>query len=221
MKFIWRTFLKGLVAMIPLVVTIWLLAWIAGIAESVLGGPISLLMPHDRYIPGMGVAVGLIAIFFIGLFLNMVIARVLFLRFEALLGRLPLVKSLYGAVKDLIGFFMDTKTKGQQAVMVTLWQPSVSATSQTTPTIDPLSPNPAYQPIRLLGLVTREDFTTLPEGMGDDQSVAVYIPMSYQLGGFTMIVRKSQIQPIAMSTEETLRFVITAGMTSNNGSSHG
>jgi uncharacterized membrane protein len=222
MKFFWKTFLKGLVAMIPLAVTVWLVGWLALGAEAALGGPIKALLPDGWYVPGLGVAAALVFIFVVGLLLNMVIARMLFHRFEAMLNRLPLIKSLYGSVKDLMGFFMDTEKKGQQAVIVTLWTPpppemsvtlatdGESPATQGTPTA--ISPPQAPTPMRVLGLVTREDFSHLPDGIGDDQSVAVYVPMSYQLGGFTLIVKKSQLQPISMSTEDALRFAITAGM---------
>jgi uncharacterized membrane protein len=65
---------------------------------------------------------------------------------------------------------------------------------------------------RVLGLVTREDFSDLPPGIGAKDSVAVYVPMSYQLGGFTTIVPRSAIQPVNMTMEEAMRFAVTAGL---------
>jgi uncharacterized membrane protein len=65
---------------------------------------------------------------------------------------------------------------------------------------------------RILGLVTREDFGSLPAGIGGDDRVAVYLPMSYQVGGFTAIVPRSAIEQVEMSMEEAMRFAVTAGM---------
>jgi len=199
-----KTFLKGLVAIFPLLVTVVVILWMAMTAEQLLGTPIRAVLPDGYYVPGMGVLVGTLLIFCVGLMLNIVLARALFHRMERLLNSLPLVKSLYGSVRDLMGYFMDSKQKSQQVVMVTLGGPF-------------LPPSPDGQPghgtpMKLMGLVTRQDFSDLPPGVGEDDCVAVYLPMSYQLGGFTVIVKRSQIQPIEMSTEDALRFAITAGM---------
>jgi uncharacterized membrane protein len=199
-----KTFLKGLVTIFPLLVTVVAIIWLVTTAEQVLGAPIQAVLPEGYYVLGMGVVVGAVLIFAVGLMLNIVIARALFHRFELLLNRLPLVKSLYGSVKDLMGYFMDSNQKGQQVVMVTLGGPFLP------PGADGQGAHGT--PMKLLGLVTRQDFSDLPAGVGDDQCVAVYLPMSYQLGGFTVMVRRSQVEPIEMSTEDALRFAITAGM---------
>lgn len=199
-----KTFLKGLVTIFPLMVTVIAIIWLVTTAEQLLGAPIRAILPEGYYMLGMGVLVGAVLIFVVGLLLNIVIARALFHRFELLLNRLPLVKSLYGSVKDLMGYFMDSNQKGQQVVMVTLGGPFLP------PSADGQGGHGT--PFKLLGLVTRQDFSDLPPGVGDDQCVAVYLPMSYQLGGFTVMVRRSQVEPIDMSTEDALRFAITAGM---------
>jgi uncharacterized membrane protein len=61
-----------------------------------------------------------------------------------------------------------------------------------------------------LGFLTREDFADLP-GFDPDR-VAVYLPMSYQLGGFTVIVPRSRIREVPMKAEDALRFCVTAGV---------
>ena len=66
--------------------------------------------------------------------------------------------------------------------------------------------------IRMLGLVTREDFAALPDGMDDGQTVAVYLPMSYQMGGYTIFADKANIRAVNMSIEEAMRFIVTAGV---------
>jgi uncharacterized membrane protein len=64
----------------------------------------------------------------------------------------------------------------------------------------------------MMGLVTRSDFKGLPDGVGTDAHVAVYIPMSYQIGGHTIITPKSRIRPVEASIEEAMRFILTAGI---------
>ena len=70
--------------------------------------------------------------------------------------------------------------------------------------------------LRLMGLVTREDFTDLPKGISDEQSVAVYLPMSYQLGGFTVIVSRDKIRSVDMKVDQAMQFVLTAGVSAES-----
>jgi uncharacterized membrane protein len=67
--------------------------------------------------------------------------------------------------------------------------------------------------MRLLGFITRSDFSDLPQGVANADDVAVYLPMSYQVGGYTVVVPRSQITPVNMARDEAMRFVLTAGLT--------
>jgi uncharacterized membrane protein len=62
--------------------------------------------------------------------------------------------------------------------------------------------------------VTREDFSSLPGKLGASDTVGVYLPMSYQIGGYTVFLPRSAIEPIDMSVEDAMRFTLTAGMSS-------
>jgi uncharacterized membrane protein len=66
--------------------------------------------------------------------------------------------------------------------------------------------------MRLLGFITRSDFSDLPPGVGKEGEVAVYLPMSYQVGGYTILVPRSRVTAVDMSREEALRFLLTAGI---------
>jgi len=71
--------------------------------------------------------------------------------------------------------------------------------------------------MRLIGFVTREDLTDTPLGVEDQEPVAVFLPMSYQMGGFTIMVPRSAVRKIDMSVEQAMRFAITAGMVTTAG----
>jgi uncharacterized membrane protein len=115
---------------------------------------------------------------------------------EQLVERIPLVKALYGSVRDLMGFFSNSDEETtRQAVMVTV----------------------GNTPLRLIGFITREDFSDLPVGIGGDDDVAVYLPMSYQIGGFTTMVPRSAVRLVDMSIEQAMRFAVTAGMSKVKG----
>lgn len=194
-----KTMAQGLMAMLPAVLTIYILYWLGSTAETFLGGIIQFVLPSGWYWPGMGLIAGLGVTFGVGLMLRGWLMRRTLAWGEALLNRIPLVKTVYGSVKDLTGFFSGEKDRQfGQVVTVELQNGDM--------------------PLRLIGFVTRTDFAGLPSGLGGDDMVAVYLPMSYQIGGYTLIVPRSAVRPLAMSKQQAMRFTLTAGMsTEENG----
>lgn len=190
MKTIAKIFLHGLMAVLPVVLTLYILYWLAAKTESLIGGMIRYVI-KDFYIPGMGIAAGFIIILGVGILLRVWLFRKIFELIEKVLETVPLIKSLYGSIRDLMSFFDTSKKKEfDKVVMVTLTDTN----------------------IRLMGLVTREDFSKLPEGIDTGQTVSVYLPMSYQMGGYTVFVSKASIEPVDMSIEEAMRFILTAAV---------
>jgi uncharacterized membrane protein len=65
---------------------------------------------------------------------------------------------------------------------------------------------------RLLGFVTRTEFGDLPEGVAKEGEVLVYLPMAYNIGGYTVFLPRERIQPVEMSREDAMKFILTAGL---------
>jgi uncharacterized membrane protein len=194
MKNLGTIMFQGLVAMLPAVLTLYILFWLVRSAELVLGGVLEVLLPVGWYIPGMGLITGLIAIFLFGVALNAYLGRRLLDLSEALMNRIPLIKTLYGSLKDFIGFFAAKRdTQFNQVVSVQLDFGGV--------------------PMRLIGFVTRNDFNGLPVGIGGTDEIAVYLPLSYQIGGYTIIVPRSAVKRINISTHRAMAFILTGGVT--------
>lgn len=193
---------RGLVAMLPAVLTLYILFWLVRSAETVLGGMLEVLLPEGWYLPGMGLLTGLIVIFLFGLALNAFLVRRLLDLSEELMNHIPLVKTLYGSLKDFVGFFA-TKREAHfnQVVTVDL--------------------NFGGTPMRMIGFVTRSDFSDLPEGIGSEGEIAVYLPLSYQIGGYTVIVPRTAVKPVNMSTHRAMGFIVTGGMTTDKGHHRG
>jgi uncharacterized membrane protein len=188
-----RAFLTGLVAILPIAITIAILVWLGGTAETALGGLIKLVLPAGFYSRGMGLAAGVVVIFLFGLSLQAWVVRRIFAYGEKLLQRIPVIKTLYGSARDLIGFFSESKAKSlSQVVMVRLGDTG----------------------LRVIGFVTREDFSAYPKGLAAPDTIAVYLPMSYQVGGFTALLPRSVVEPVEMSFQDAMRFALTAGMSS-------
>ena len=64
----------------------------------------------------------------------------------------------------------------------------------------------------MLGIMTRSDLGVQGTEAFGAGRCAVYLPMSYQMGGYTLYLPRSMLTPIDMSVEDALRFAITAGM---------
>jgi uncharacterized membrane protein len=198
MKKLGTLFLQGLLAILPIALTLYALYWLASTAESALGRLIRILI-GDYYRPGMGVLAGFLLVLVIGILLRLWLFRKLFNLGERLLARIPGVKSIYGSVRDLVGFFDSTKKKDFDKTVMVEFEDGRT---------------------QLMGLVTRESFADLPAGIGDKDTVAVYLPMSYQLGGFTVMVPKDRIHPVDMKVDQALQFLLTAGVSSKSQDDH-
>lgn len=192
MKHLSSIFLKGLFTILPLAVTIFVLYWLGYSAERTLGQALQAVLPEALYVPGMGVLAGVLVVFGLGLLVNVWGVPQLFNLGEKLIGKIPLVKTIYGAVRDLLGFFANSGGLGESSkvVLVTIGETG----------------------IRAVGLLTREQFDDLPEAFGREKRVAVYVPFSYQIGGFTLMIKPEQIEPVDMSLEDAMRFIVTAGV---------
>jgi uncharacterized membrane protein len=195
-----RAFLAGLAAVLPVVVTASLLWWLGSTTERFLGGIIRSLVPDGYYLPGIGIVAGLAVILLVGMLVDAWFFGRLFRWFEALMNHIPLVKTVYGAVRDLTDFVGGKESsRFNQVVAVDIGSP----------------------PMRLIGFVTREDLSSLPHALREDDRVAVYLPLSYQIGGYMLFMPRSALIPIDMSLEEAMRFSITAGMSTKRNENNG
>ena len=188
-KIISKTFFTGLITLLPVILTIYLLYWLAVSSEQVMGGALRILLPQASYFPGMGMIAGLILVFLVGLLMKAILVRQLFSFGEQILFQQPLVKTVYRAIRDLFEYFSPKETGDGQVVAVKI------------------------NGIEMIGFVTQDDPQRLPDSFQDSDSVLVYIPMSYMIGGFTVLIPSKSVRPCNMSREEAMRFVLTAGIT--------
>lgn len=195
MKAIGRIFLTGLLTVLPVLATVYFTIWLVTAAEQFFGKQLEWLLPEEYYRTGMGLALAVVAIFLVGIMMHALIFRRLFALAERVLLEIPLVRSVYGALRDLFGLFAEHQ-EAQALQVVSVEVPGAG--------------------MRLLGFVTRRDFGDLPQGIGASGDVAVYLPMSYQIGGYTVFVPQERVRPVDMSREEAMKFVLTAGLKSSS-----
>lgn len=185
-------FFRGLAITLPITLTAALLCWLASITENFVGDLIRAVFPRFEYWPGLGMLTALAIVFAAGILMNVWVTRRMVLFIDALLDRVPLVKTIYGGLRDIAMFLSKKDTKsGFRKVVAVRVAPEV----------------------RLMGFVTVEDFAALDMSGNETSSpVGVYLPMGYQIGGFTVFVPKSAIEPLDMSVEDAMRFTLTAGI---------
>lgn len=187
---LWNTFLKGLAAVLPVTLTLYLVYWLGVTAEEFLGRGLKVLLPQGVYRPGMGLVVGFLAVLSVGSMINAYIVRRVIRMGEALLARIPFVKTIFGALKDLTRF-LPASGERRDLQRVVVWR---------------------FNNARLIGFVTSESVhERLRDECGDD-AVAVYFPMSYQIGGYTLYLPRGELQPANLSVEEALRLVLIGGV---------
>lgn len=96
-----KTFLHGLVTIVPITLTLYILWWLGSGAEMGFGKLLQLGLPERFYVPGMGLCLGLLLVFVVGVVTRAWFVRQLLALAERLVQKVPLVGTIYGSIKDL------------------------------------------------------------------------------------------------------------------------
>ena len=191
MRKIWNTMLKGLVALLPIGLTVYLVYWLAVAAETLFSRLLKLVIPESAYWPGLGLVAGLVVLYVAGLAVNAYVVRRALRLGDDLFARIPVVKTFYVAIRDFMRFF-PSAGKGSDLKRVVLVP---------------------FGPGKAIGFVTAESSTALGVA-GCDELVAVYLPMSYMIGGYTVFLPRHLIEPTALSVEAGMRIALMGGVQS-------
>jgi uncharacterized membrane protein len=188
-------FLKGLLILVPSVLTGYVIIFIFTKIDGLLG---------IKY-PGLGFAVTIAFIILVGSIASNIFFARLFTYFEKGLTRLPVVKLLYFSIKDLIGAFVGEKKMFNRPVMVTMGHLPLGIEATTTP---------PGSDIKLLGFITSEALEFLPNC---ENRVAVYMPQSYNMGGYIILVPRDRIMPVpGVDSAKFLAFIVSGGVARGN-----
>ena len=115
-----RIFLTGLLTVLPIVATIYFTVWVLTVLERFFGKQLIWLIPDDWYRTGMGLVVAIVFVFLVGLLMHGILFRRVFAEAEKLLLEIPLVRSVYAALRDLLGLFANHKEPSLQVVSLDL-----------------------------------------------------------------------------------------------------
>lgn len=188
-KHLRKTFIAGLFVIIPIGITIFILKFLFNLADGILGSYIdrffSLVTHHELHMPGLGMITGAIVIYLTGFLATNIIGSKLLKIGEALLTRIPIVKSIYSSSKQLTQVFQEGKSSYRRAVFVEWPRTGVKA----------------------VGFVTAE-----LEQNGVSM-VVVYLPtMPNPTSGFALYFRAEDVQDSGMSVEDAVKFVVSGGV---------
>jgi uncharacterized membrane protein len=184
------TFLRGLGVVLPIALTVYLVVWTARAAETLLRPLALLLMPDAYYIPGSGVVLGIVLVYLAGLLVQLFVVGWLVRLGQRILERTPLVKSIYNALNDFVSYVAR--------------RPSETASRVVNVRLD--------NDMSAIGFITDPDPTLLRAPGDPDDRVAVYLPMSYQVGGYTLLLPRDRLRPLELDVEDAMRLVLTAGV---------
>jgi uncharacterized membrane protein len=191
MKRLLNYFFQGLLFVVPIAVTIWVLfraiLWIDGLLPLQI--PIRIPGLEEVEIPGLGLLTIFLFIALMGFIGSRYIRNPFFSYLENLIERAPLAKIIYSSVKDLVQAFVGEKRRFNKPVLVRLEKES---------------------DINRIGFITQEDLTEL--GIEKDK-VAVYLPFSYGFNGELIILPRENIRPLDASGTDMMKFIISGGVT--------
>ena len=174
---------------VPLIVTVWVVLWAGSTIDGLVKSVIKMVSPRSGvevwWFHGLGVIFAVAGIYFIGLLTHLWAFRWALGLIERVFSRLPGVKSIYESVRDILNLFGGDANKTGQAVRYRV---------------------PGTE-IDLLGIRT----STSPQAAEGSDKVAVYLPMSYMIGGPTVYVSADSLEPLDMSVEEAMKLAAIAG----------
>jgi uncharacterized membrane protein len=179
-------FVRGLVLLVPIAVTAYVCWWIFVTLDGWLA-PVLTNMA-GRPVPGAGFVINILLITTVGFLGSTLITKSFFVLFERTLARLPLVRLLYSATKDLLNAFVGEKRRFDQPVSIRLF-----------PGND----------LQMFGFVTQESLAHL----GLEGVVSVYCPHSYAWAGQMMVVPANQIQRLHQASSDVMAFIVSGGVT--------
>ena len=186
MSWLRRTFLTGIIVTVPLIVTLVTLVWIFQFVDAI-ATPVSTRL-LGRTVPGLGVLITAAVVLAVGVVATNVIGRRVLARAESWLLQIPVFKTIYAPVKQLVAAFSPGNEAGfKRVVLVDDGRRGL-----------------------MMGFLTKE--FTLDRGQGPEPLVAVYVPTNHLYLGDVVVVPQAMAMYPDVTVEEGIRIFLTGGM---------
>ncbi|MBL7081335.1 MAG: DUF502 domain-containing protein [Candidatus Omnitrophica bacterium] len=192
-KHIRRYFIAGLLVVLPLFFSLYILWVLFSFADGILGRFINVYLKQRLgfYIPGLGLILFLLIIFLIGVLTSHFLGRRLYCLFERVFSRFPLVQYIYPSLKQIFEFlFSKNHLSFKKAVLLQY------------PTKDSWT----------IGFITNEGFGEAREKTAKDL-LNIFVPLSPNpISGFLIFASRADVIILDMSIEEAMKLVVSGGL---------
>ncbi|MGG7618059.1 DUF502 domain-containing protein [Robertmurraya sp. GLU-23] len=189
MKSILKSFVNGILTIVPIILVIYVTYKTFMFLDGLLGGFLKQYF-KESYVPGIGILATLVLITILGFLSTKFVTGTIFRIIDRLLEKIPFVKTVYSVIKDTVHSFLGEKKSFSKVALVTV--PGTNMKS--------------------LGFVTAEDLQVFYEPLSD--YIAVYVPQTFQVAGFTFLIKKEDVEFIDVKPEDAMKFILSGGMTS-------
>lgn len=186
MQWLRRSFLAGFFVTVPLVISVAALVWIFGIIDGFTEPLATRVL--GREVPGLGLLITLLVVLTVGAVATNVLGRRLLARGESWLMMIPVFRTIYAPVKQLVvAFSPDSATGFKRVVMID-------------------DPSRGW----VMGFLTKE--FEVDRGRGPETLMAVYVPTNHLYLGDIMIYPRERALFPDISVQEGVRIFLTGGM---------
>lgn len=195
MKILLRSLFKGLGIILPLIITIELLRWLLVTVETRLAPVLETILHPDWYLPGMAIAFFVLVCVFIGFSSQWRSFSWLWALPGKIMMKIPGASQIYGIMQEFMEVMSGKNFADESVVLVKLPQSDVE----------------------LIGIVTKKGGIKddRMSSLMDEEQLAVFLPMAYNIGGYTIIVPRSCTRNIDMKPAEALQLVLSGGLGSS------
>ena len=181
-----RSFVAGFFVLVPLVISIAALVWLFGIVDGFTAPIYARLLPEPP--PGLGLLTMVVVLLMVGAVATNVLGRRLVQRGEDYLARVPVFRTVYAPVKQLVLAFSPDNAAGFKRVVLVQDAGGRS----------------------VLGFLTKE--FSVDRGRGPEALVAVYVPTNHLYLGDVLVFPRGQVVFPDLTVEEGVRVFLTGGM---------
>ncbi|AOS77950.1 MULTISPECIES: DUF502 domain-containing protein [Hydrogenophaga] len=199
----------GLLVLVPLIVTLWVLDWVVGTLDQTLNILPTSWRPDawlGVHVPGLGVLFALVIVLSIGALASNIIGNKLVHWWHALLHRIPVVRSIYSGVKQVSDTLFSEKGNAFRKALLVQWP------HEGMWTIAFLTGSPQGD---LLDQLQARPGSATPE----DEFLSVYVPTTPNpTGGYFVLLRARDCVELAMSVDEALTYIVSMGVIVPGGS---
>jgi len=190
---------SGLLVLVPLIITLWVLDWVVGTLDQTLRILPTRWQPDQwlgMHIPGLGVVFALVVVLSIGALASNIIGNRIVTWWHALLHRIPVVRSIYSGVKQVSDTLFSEKGNAFRKAVLVRWP---------------------HDQMWTIGFLTGSPAGNVLEHLqaqgGDETFISVYVPTTPNpTGGYFVMVRQRDCVELSMSVDEALTYIVSMGV---------